>query len=162
MFEQIIEYAVVVFILLGSLYGMAKGFGRIFFSWFSIFTGIFISLNFSYGITHAVFPDHSNNFLVTFSVGIAIFCLVYVILTQLAMLISEVLMKSGLSGLNSALGFVFGGVQTMVFVGLILYWLSVWLEIDLSSKPAAMFCVFWAERVIGILGNHISVFNMIM
>ncbi len=162
MFEQIVEYAVMVFILLGALYGMAKGLGKIFFSWFSIFMGIFISLNFSYGITNAVFPNHSNNFLVTFSVGIAIFCLVYVILTQFAFLISDMLVKSRMEGLNSALGFIFGGLQTMIFAGLILYWLSIWLDIDLSSKPIAMFAIFWAERIIGILGNHISIFNMLM
>lgn len=160
--SQMIEYLAIVFIGLGVIWGFMSGFVKVFFSWFSVLVGIVVSMNFSYGVASAFFPEYRNNILVIFLIGIILFSLVYIFFSQIARIFASILAKHNLHGLDYILGGIFGGGQVMIVVGLILYWMLKSMNLDLSSTPVAMFSVYWAERIITVLGVHIDIANKLL
>ncbi len=158
--EQIVEYLVIVFISIGLLMGLIKGFTKIFFSWFSIFIGIIISINFSYGIEKVLFDEH--NIITVFLIGVVLFALVYIIVMQVSSMFSEVLRRANVELLDHLLGGIFGAVQTMIFVGLAIYWAMDLRWINLSSQPASMFSMYWAEKIITLVGSQVDVVNKLL
>lgn len=160
--SEIIEYLTIIFIGMGIIWGGMSGFVKVFFSWFSILVGMIISMNFSYGVAQAFFTEYKNNILVVFLIGIVLFSIVYVIFSQFARLFSSVLSQYNLTGLNYILGGIFGGGQVMIILGVILYWLLKNINIDLSSNPVSMFSIYWAERIVTILGTHIGIANKLL
>ena len=159
---QIIEYLAITIIGLGVIVGLTKGFVRIFFSWFSVFVGIIVALNFSYGFTKSFFPDYSNNIVLIFFIGIILFSIVYLIITQIARLCTVAFQKTSMGGLDNLLGGVFGGVQVMIVVGLVIYWIMALDIANMTAYPISMFSAYWAEKIVLIVGSHVDIANNLL
>ncbi|MGL4677649.1 MAG: CvpA family protein [Brevinema sp.] len=160
--NQMVEYLVIMFISIGVLLGLMNGFVSVFFSWFSVFVGIVISMNFSYGATQTFFPQHSSNILVVFLIGISLFSLVYIFIMKISQYFTRFFQQMNLGILDHLLGGIFGGVQTMIFVGLAVYWIVVWGWLDMSAYPISMFSVYWAEKTILLLGTQVDIANRLL
>ncbi len=158
--EQIIEYIVIISITIGLLIGLIKGFVKIFFSWFSIFVGIIVSINFSYGLEKAFFTTHS--IINVFLIGVVLFALVYILIMQVSRVFTVTLQRANVEILNHLLGGIFGAVQTMILVGLAIYWVMVLNWVDLSSQPVSMFSMYWAEKIISLVGSQVDIANKLL
>ncbi|MGL5955798.1 MAG: CvpA family protein [Brevinema sp.] len=160
--SEIVEYLVIAFIGIGVLLGLLKGFVMVFFSWFSVFIGMVSSINFSYGVAHAFFPQYSSNIIVIFLIGIFLFSLVYIVIMKISQYCTAIFRQMNLAVLDHLLGGIFGGLQTMIFVGLAVYWMIVWGWVEMSSYPIAMFSVYWSEQIILLLGTQVDLANRLL
>lgn len=155
MMEQIIEYLVITFIILGGIVGLYQGFVTIFFSWFSVVLGGILAFNFSYGLTKTFFPNFLNNIFVIFLIGVIIFAITFIIISSLGRTFSNTLDKFRLGILNYLLGGIFGVAQMLVIVGLCIYWLGVLGWVNMQAFPVSMFSAYWAERIIILIGTQV-------
>ncbi len=159
---QIIEYLVITFVILGVLFGFVNGFIRVFFSWFSVLVGAIIAMNFSYGFTKSFFPNYANNIILIFFIGIVLFSIVYLVITQIAHLCSNAFQTKNMGGLENLLGGFFGGIQVMIVVGLAIYWIMALNIVDMSQYPISMFSAYWAEKFVLLVGTQVGVANHLL
>lgn len=160
--EQIIEYLIITVIVLSILIGLRKGFVKIFFSWFSVLLGGVVALNFSYGLTSTFFSAYSHNILIVFGVGVVLFMIVYLILTNIAHSFSSFLQNAQIGGLDNLLGGIFGGAQMLIIAGLVIYWITSLGWVNMQPYPVSMFSAYWAETIVLLIGVQIDMVNKLL
>ncbi len=160
--EQIIEYVVIACIVSGVIIGLGQGFAKIFFSWFSLFVGIVVAINFSYGLLARILPQYQSNILAIVGAGLVLFILVYLVIMNVAKMVAKMCLHLHMGGLNSLLGGFFAGVQMMIIAGLAIYWIMVAGWVNMESYPVSMFSAYWAETIILLVGSQVGFVNNLL
>lgn len=120
-FSQLIwiDYCLLGVILISAIIGLFRGFIKEAFSLLTWLVAIWLGLRFSQPFS-LYFNDYID--LPSVRIGVAFMCLLIVTLilgSMLSFLISQIIDKTGLSGTDRFVGFLFGIVRGMVVISLV-------------------------------------------
>ncbi len=113
-----IDFAVIVLLIVGFVWGFSKGFIYMIFSLLAIIGGLFVGNKLAPMIV-PVFPQQYSKigYIIVF---IIIFILIYVLIKKLTYLLNDMVEFLELEWLDSLLGGIIGLVQFLIIIGVII------------------------------------------
>jgi len=130
-----LDIIILIFILLFAIFGLKKGLLKSIFTYLSVICGILLAVKFNYAIAFVLKNFIKDSKLTQILAIILIFLILYLIGIFIASKISKINKMSEL--LDKIGGFLFGGLKSVLIIGLVLIIFNSYNVISVNQKSSS-------------------------
>lgn len=132
-----LDIIILIFVLLFAIFGLKKGLLKSIFTYISVICGILLAVKFNYAISFVLKNFIKDSKLTQISAIILIFLILYLTGIFIASKISKINKISEL--LDKFGGFLFGGLKSVLIIGLVLIILNSYNIVSVNQKSNSVF-----------------------